>query len=412
VISQRIHAAPNGYLRTCWLTLSVVLNLGLLGVFKYFNFFADSLTQLFSFAGFALDAGTLHIVLPVGISFYTFQTMSYTIDVYRKELEPCRSLIDFFLYVSFFPQLVAGPIERGKHFLPQIQHARTVELNDLRTGLGLIVIGYFKKVFVADNCAVLADRVFDSSEPVSGILFLLGVYAFAWQIYGDFSGYTDIARGVAKTMGFDIMVNFRMPYFSSNPRDFWQRWHISLSTWLRDYLYIPLGGNRLSEKKCYRNLMVTMTLGGLWHGAAFTFVIWGVLHGFILCAHRKAAQIFGWALSEGGRTKSLKHAVQVVLFFHFICLTWVFFRAPSVQDAWHLVSTVQGLGLADLSWCRLLFFFIGPLLLLDLYNEVKNTSNAVLEMRGIYQGVILGLMTGAIVLCGNFDATPFIYFQF
>jgi len=266
--------------RKQFLAISIVANLSMLGFFKYFNFFAENLQALCCFFGFQVQPHFLNIILPVGISFYTFQTMSYTIDIYKGQLKPTRKFFDFALFVSFFPQLVAGPIERASHLLPQILSKRKVTIDKFCEGCYLIFWGLFLKVFVADNLARLVDPIFASDPPYNGVKVLLGLYAFAFQIFGDFAGYSNIARGLGKCMGFDIMVNFNLPYFVTNPSDFWRRWHISLSTWLRDYLYIPLGGNKKGTLFTYRNLAITMFLGGLWHGAAWTFIIWGAYRGY------------------------------------------------------------------------------------------------------------------------------------
>lgn len=293
--------------RRLFLVLSVATNLTILGFFKYFNFFVDTFeTALASTFGITTGGWTLHIILPVGISFYIFQTMSYTIDAYRGKVEASRSLIEVATYVSFFPQLVAGPIERASHLLPQFRRPRRVDRADFRHGLWLIVWGLFQKMVVADNMARLVDTTFapftaagpTPAVPEDGLRLLVVIYAFAIQIYCDFAGYTDIARGTARLLGFEIMLNFNLPYLAKDPSDFWRRWHISLSTWLRDYLYIPLGGNRRGTLQTYRNLMLTMLLGGLWHGAAWTFVLWGGFHGFILVVYRGlSASKERWALT-------------------------------------------------------------------------------------------------------------------
>jgi len=268
------------------LAVSIVASLGMLGFFKYWGFFIDSTTAFLSAVGLSVSVPVLEILLPVGISFYTFQTMSYTIDVYRGETKPTKNLADFALYVAYFPQLVAGPIERSSSLLPQILERRARREGDFAEGLSLVMLGLFMKVVVADNLALIANGGFSEHEDVTGADALMGVYAFAFQIYGDFAGYSLIARGVSKWLGIDLMTNFKMPYLARNPSDFWQRWHISLSSWLRDYLYIPLGGNRGKKWKVYRNLMLTMLIGGLWHGAGWTFICWGGLHGILLCIYR------------------------------------------------------------------------------------------------------------------------------
>jgi alginate O-acetyltransferase complex protein AlgI len=264
------------------LIISVITNLTLLGFFKYYNFFSTQFVTAFSNLGISVSLPALNIILPVGLSFYTFQSLSYTIDVYRGHAVPAKNFLDLAAYVSFFPQLVAGPIERASRFLPQFLKPRHLEPGDFGIGLYHVMIGLFKKVIVADNLAPIANMVFGKPPAdLTGPEVLIGVYAFAIQIYCDFSGYSSIAQGIAKWLGFDLMWNFKMPYFAVSPSDFWKRWHISLSSWLRDYLYIPLGGNRHGKLMMYRNLILTMALGGLWHGARWTFVIWGLYHGTI-----------------------------------------------------------------------------------------------------------------------------------
>ena len=316
--------------RRKWLvSASVVANLGVLGFFKYFNFFADSAAHLLGLVGLQASWTTLHIVLPIGISFYTFQSMSYTIDVYRRHMPPSRHYLDFLTFVSFFPPLVAGPINRAVDLLPLVEKPRRITRDGVTRGLFLILFGLFKKITVSDGVAGCVDALYNRGGPASGADVALATWLFAAQIYGDFSGYSDMARGLAKIMGFDLMLNFNQPYFAVNPSDFWRRWHISLSTWLRDYLYIPLGGNRGSESKTYRNLMTTMVLGGLWHGAAWNFVLWGVYQGGILCVHRVYAGFRRGTTKLQGLAGRLSFAVQVVLFFQVVCYGWLLFRARS-----------------------------------------------------------------------------------
>jgi len=320
--------------RRFFLVFSIFANLIILGVFKYYNFFADNFSALAeALFNITPNVGVLNIILPVGISFYTFQTMSYTIDVYRRRTEASCSLLEVAAYVSFFPQLVAGPIERGENLLPQFQCSRTINYVDLREGIWLILWGLYKKMVVADNMARIVNRTFapfdnlssTSVIPEDGVRLLVAIYAFAIQIYCDFSGYSDIARGTAKLLGFNIMVNFKLPYFAKSPIDFWRRWHISLSTWLRDYLYIPLGGNRAGAFKLYRNLMITMLLGGLWHGAAWTFVLWGVFHGVILILYRAFAP-----KSEEVQSNWWTSVLKGILTFHIVCFGWLIFRAQNL----------------------------------------------------------------------------------
>jgi len=327
--------------RKLFLTVSVCMNLGILGFFKYFDFFLENFKALLVSLGVQANLETLGIILPVGISFYTFQTMSYTIDIYRRELEPTRKFFDFALFVSFFPQLVAGPIERAKHLLPQILGPRIVTLDKIHQGAYLILWGLFMKMFVADNLAKLVDPVFAAETPRSGVEVLLALYAFAFQIFCDFAGYSEIARGLAKCLGIDLMVNFNLPYFATNPSDFWRRWHISLSLWLRDYLYIPLGGSRHGTFMTYRNLSLTMLLGGLWHGAAWTFVFWGAYQGVLLVVHRLAKPFLdGLPEIRNQVWRTLWWFVKVAVFFQFVCIGWLLFRAQSMHQVGQMLHSI------------------------------------------------------------------------
>lgn len=322
---------PAGH-RKRYLLISVVTNLSLLGFFKYFNFFATSMQDLLRGLGWAGEMYLLNIVLPVGISFYTFQALSYTIDVYRGQLHATRSFPDFLLAVLYFPHLVAGPIQRAQNLLSQVISPRAITRQKIVDGLHLIFWGFFKKVFIADNLAPIVHRVFASPDP-TGWDTLMALYAFAFQIYCDFSGYTDIARGVAKLMGFEFMLNFNLPYLSTNPQEFWTRWHISLSSWLRDYLYIPMGGNRHGEPKTYRNLMLTMVIGGLWHGAAWNFILWGFYQGLLLVVYRFLQPWLRSVFEVKGRVlNTFMFVLQVVVFFQFICYGWLLFRATSFHQ--------------------------------------------------------------------------------
>ncbi len=401
--------------RRLFLGLSVCANLGALAFFKYYNFFAASFAELCTtWVGWAPPY--LDIVLPVGISFYTFQTMSYTIDVYRREVSPTRSLTDLALYVAFFPQLVAGPIERAKSFLPQIQNERRITYDGFNQGCWLILFGLFKKVVIADNLAPLADAAFDQPGSTSGLQTMLGIYAFAFQIYGDFSGYTDIARGTSKLLGFDLRVNFRAPYFAVNPSDFWKRWHISLSSWLRDYLYIPLGGSRGGRWTTYRNLSITMLLGGLWHGAAWTFVAWGAFHAFLLVAHRSLTPSLSRIAPQSAYGQRLWTFVRVVCFFHLTCVGWTLFRARSLADVGTLLRSVlepasgnESLLYAQLLWMVALLL---PLVWLNLKQESANDLAVVHRWRAPVRFTLFMLLWSGIVLCGVTDGDEFLYFQF
>lgn len=407
--------------RRIGLMVSVGVGFGILGFFKYFNFFADSFAGLLTIAGFRPDIVTLNIVLPVGISFYTFQTMSYVIDVYRKKLEPAKNLIDFALYVSFFPQLVAGPIERAEHLLPQIQNPRRMSKGKFLEGLHLSFWGLFKKVVIADNMAQIADYVFMPGQVLPGWVTLIGIYAFAFQIYGDFSGYSDIARGTAKMMGFELMVNFRQPYLAANPSDFWKRWHISLSTWLRDYLYIPLGGSRHGTWQTYRNLAITMLLGGLWHGASWMFVVWGGYHALLLILYH-AYQSAVRTSPPGFWASRAMHAVKVCLTFHLVCLGWIFFRAhtwPQAAAIFSQIAHFQFAGLSSLIFYSPLSIGLTVFALLALWFAVQNYREYGGLPRLGFHNMPIGLKIPAYTILIGFyfltsvtHAKQFIYFQF
>lgn len=315
--------------RKRFLLFSLITNLGLLGFFKYCNFFVDSFHDFAKLFGFDVPLPTLRVILPIGISFYTFQALSYTIDVYRGKLHATRSFWDFFLAVLFFPHLVAGPIQRAANLITQVVNPRKTTRTQVVDGLHLMIWGFFKKVVVADGLAPMVNHIFNASS-VTGGEALIAVYAFAFQIYCDFSGYTDIARGVAKLMGFEFVLNFNLPYFATNPAEFWQRWHISLSSWLRDYLYIPLGGNQGGALLTYRNLMLTMILGGLWHGAAWNFVAWGFYHGLLLVGHRLATPALEKVtrVARGG-WQTPWFLVRLFVMFQLTCYGWLLFRARS-----------------------------------------------------------------------------------
>ncbi|MEO6214028.1 MAG: MBOAT family O-acyltransferase, partial [Vicinamibacterales bacterium] len=319
--------------RRLLLCASLGFNLALLGFFKYFNFFADSLQGLMLTVWWRMDDVTLRVLLPVGISFYTFVTMSYVIDVYRRELQPTRNIVNFAVFVAYFPHLVAGPILRASRLLPQVELPRCITREQVRDGLWLIAWGFFQKIFVADNLAPIVSRLFEPGGAPAGVNVLLGIYAFAFQIYGDFAGYSNIARGTSKLMGIELLENFRFPYLVRSPQEFWRHWHISLSTWLRDYLYIPLGGNRGGAGRAQRNLFLTMLLGGLWHGAAWTFVLWGAYHGVLLVIYRAARRIRtfdAWTAGPGALARITSWAVM----FHLTCYGWLIFRSRSVGQIW------------------------------------------------------------------------------
>jgi alginate O-acetyltransferase complex protein AlgI len=403
--------------RKRWVTASLVVELGILGVFKYFGFFLEELNRMLGALGLEHWEPGLRIILPAGISFYTFQALSYTIDVYRGRTVASRNFLDFALFISFFPQLVAGPIERSHHLLPQVENPRSrVSEGTFREGLYLVMTGLFLKIVIADNMAWLANFVFgaDPAE-LNGAEVLLGIYAFAFQIYGDFAGYSAIAIGVSKWLGFDLMENFRRPYFAASPREFWQRWHISLSSWLRDYLYIPLGGNRGREVITCRNLILTMVLGGLWHGAAWTFVVWGAFHGLWLTLHRV------WVNKRIGgdnvRQKQVRlgKALAVVATFHIVCVGWVFFRADNLEHAMKLLgSLLRAWHVTDLlaTGSCLMLFFLGPWLAFEYWMERHQDSKRLMGLAWGVRFIVYLYIVFMLLFFAAPSPVEFIYFQF
>ncbi len=396
------------------LGISLVSNLGILAFFKYFDFFVESGAAFLSAIGLPLELSLLHLILPVGISFYTFQTLSYTIDVYRGELRAERNLLTFSVFVAFFPQLVAGPILRAKSFLPQVASPRDLSTDRCYSGFALLFWGLFKKVVIADNLAHLVDPVFSSGEgPYNLSTVLLGVYAFTIQIYCDFSGYSDMARGIARMMGFDIPLNFNLPYFSSSPSEFWHRWHISLSSWLRDYLYIPLGGNRKGPRRTQINLLLTMALGGLWHGAAWTFVFWGVYHGLLLMIYRILKPVTDWLGERGGKhLMPARRLVAVTIFFHFTCLGWLIFRAESIDQIGAMLGGL--INITQLTWDGYgsLLICIAPLALMQAIQWTNDDLEPMYHWPAPIRGLVYCLMFYALVLFAGDYGKPFIYFQF
>jgi D-alanyl-lipoteichoic acid acyltransferase DltB (MBOAT superfamily) len=397
------------------LWLSIGFNLTLLGFFKYFNFFADNLHALFAAIGWQLDFVTVRILLPIGISFYTFVTMSYVIDVYRREIEPTRNLLDFAVFVAYFPHLVAGPILRATALLPQIAGLRQITPAQMREGAWLIAWGFFQKIFVADNLGPLVTKVFEADASPSGVNVLLATYAFAFQIYGDFAGYSNIARGTSKWMGIELIENFRFPYLVLTPQAFWRHWHISLSTWLRDYLYIPLGGSRGGAAKTRRNLLVTMLLGGLWHGAAWTFVLWGLYQGILLILYRPLESAFA-ALARPGRENAARRVVAWFLMFHLTCYGWLIFRSTSfgrLRDFTLSLFTRFAPATVDVSGLLVpLLVFTIPLVIVHLLEARADDVLAVPRLPAGLRYTIYVATLYLILLFGNFGGSDFIYFQF
>jgi len=408
--------------RKLLLLLSCTVNLGLLGFFKYYNFFIDTFVAAFSYIGMPFSPSSLQILLPVGISFYTFQTLSYTIDIYRQKLKPTRDFIAFSAFVSFFPQLVAGPIERATHFLPQFFKSRHFSAERAVDGLRQIGWGLVKKVVIADNCARFADLFFSTGTSYTGSALFLGAVFFAFQIYGDFSGYSDIAIGTARLFGFELKQNFNVPYFSRTMAEFWRRWHISLSSWFRDYVYIPLGGSRCGRVKQIRNVCIVFLLSGLWHGAGWTFVLWGAIHA-VLCipalfhnSHRKQTG----TVAQGRLLPRFTEQLHMALTFCLVTITWVFFRAESIPHALEYLHRMSMVSLAELPRFPDRIQALRTLALVCLFLGVewwgRHRAYAI-EGIGCIETKSLRILCyyallAVIVFLGNFSENPFIYFQF
>lgn len=400
--------------RKLLLGISLVGNLGMLGFFKYYNFFVASWIEAWSSVGITMEASTLNIILPVGISFYTFQTLSYTIDVYRKEMQPTKNFIDFAAFVTFFPQLVAGPIERASHLLPQFYKKRTFNYQNAVDGVKLIIWGMFKKVVVADNCAFFVNTIFENPEAYSSGELFVGMVFFAFQIYGDFSGYSDMAIGISKLFGFDLMVNFKFPYFSRDIAEFWRRWHISLSTWFRDYIYIPLGGSKGTQGLQIRNVMIIFLVSGFWHGANWTYVVWGLFHALLFLPlllfnvnrSHLITKSYGWL-----------DFAKIGVTFLVVCIGWVFFRADSITDAFQYLAhlfELKSLGLslfyktnANLMIFALSVLAVGILSMQELVWVIKKRDLPKISAFGALLLVLI------IFFMGSFkNQMDFIYFQF
>lgn len=348
-VGQLLAREKKQSIRKLWLWTSIIVNLGFLGFFKYYNFFLENFITAFSFFGNEFQAQSLQIILPVGISFYTFQTLSYTIDVYKKKFAPTKDFIAFTAFVSFFPQLVAGPIERASNLLPQFYTPRVFNYSKATDGLRQILLGLFKKVVIADNCAIYANMIFNNSDDYSGSTLLIGALFFTFQIYGDFSGYSDIAIGTSRLFGFHLKQNFNFPYFSRDIAEFWRRWHISLSTWFRDYLYIPLGGSRGSLSKVIRNIFIIFIVSGFWHGANWTFIVWGALNALyflpLLIAKKNRTHLD--PIAAGKKWPSLKEVTFMGITFGLTVFAWIFFRAENISHALSILSEIASHSLFD-----------------------------------------------------------------
>ena len=404
--------------RKILLWLSIVVNLGLLGFFKYFNFFAESFAAAFTLLGHRVSLSSLSIVLPVGISFYSFQALSYSIDVYRRKIEPTKDVVSYFAFISFFPQLVAGPIERAAQLLPQFTTQRTFKPQDGAEGARLILWGLFKKVVVADNCAIYVNSVFADYSNATSIELVLGVIFFAFQIYGDFSGYSEMAIGTARLFGFRLMTNFRTPYFARDIAEFWRRWHISLTTWFRDYVYVPLGGSRHGKWRTIFNTWLIFIVSGFWHGANWTFIMWGFLNSLfflpLLINTRNRRNLN--TIAENSLLPSFKESLQVILTFFLVCSTWIFFRSDSLVNSLEYIYSIfnpgngiarQGIGI-DLIWLAIIMLLAFEWLF---RKEAVPFNNW--ETRPFIRYVAYILTILFILFLGSYvNPLTFIYFQF
>jgi alginate O-acetyltransferase complex protein AlgI len=408
-----IEHAPVERRRKLWLYLSVFANMGVLAYFKYCNFFIHSAQSALASLGWRLDDLTLHVILPIGLSFHVFQGLSRTADCYRGVIKPEGSLTTVAAYLAFFPQLVAGPIERAKHLIPQFESVRPLTGEMFRSGSLLFIWGLFMKVVVADNAAPIANAAFAHSATIDGGTALAGILAFTVQIYCDFCGYSNMARGLARCLGFDLMANFNLPYFSRTPSEFWRRWHISLSTWLRDYLYVGLGGNRHGEARTYRNLMLTMLLGGLWHGAAWTFVVWGAFHGLILVGYR-ALRVDSFLERRAFWTAQglPLHVAAWVLMMILVMIGWAFFRATSFSMAADMLRAPFGAGEFRTDQLQALLTIVAPLAVVECVQRLRSWPEvlAVGPFLWRFTAVVVVIMT--ILLVSAPAGQSFIYFDF
>ncbi|MBN2342639.1 MAG: MBOAT family protein [Deltaproteobacteria bacterium] len=411
VIGGTIHRTNSAMRRKLLLATSLVINLGILCTFKYFNFFAREFTALMGVFDVQVTPWKLEVLLPVGISFYTFQSLSYTIDIYKKELEPAKWFFQYLLFVAFFPQLVAGPIVRAKKLLPQFWHAPRVSNDEGSRAIFLIAFGLVKKVVIADYIGGhLVDPVFSNPQMYSGIETLAASYGYAFQIYADFSAYSDIAIGSAALLGFEIPINFNAPYRATDLRDFWQRWHISLSSWLRDYLYIPMGGSKKGTGRTYFNLMATMVIGGLWHGASLTFVFWGAIHGLALVLTRVIQRL---KLTAAIPPRIAK-LTGIVLTFHVVCAAWIFFRSPDFETALLMFKTIAtgGIGIANMAFPALAVLLAAVCIHQMPENWMEQAKKQFARIPAIVQAaLVIGMIIAADKLAQT-DVAPFIYFQF
>jgi D-alanyl-lipoteichoic acid acyltransferase DltB (MBOAT superfamily) len=413
----KIFESSNPKMKKFWLYLSIVVNLGFLGVFKYYNFFADTFVDFFSILGFNIQLNSIQLILPVGISFYTFHGLSYILDIYNNRIKPERNFIDYAVFVSFFPLLVAGPIERATHLLPQILKKREFDFSKSVDGLRQILWGLFKKIVIADNCAEYANLIFNNSSDYSGSTLLLGAIFFAFQIYCDFSGYSDIAIGTARLFGIDLLRNFAFPYFSRDIAEFWRRWHISLTTWFRDYLYIPLGGSRGRTIETIRNTFIIFVVSGFWHGANWTFIIWGMLNAiyFLPSMLTKNNRKFIEIVAKGKNLPTLKEFSLMILTFTLTLFAWIFFRANNTTHALSYLNEIFSKSL--FSFPQVFPIVRISLIILFIFIEwIGRENNYAIEKIGLgwkryYRWIFYYSIIAMIFLLGGKQA-QFIYFQF
>ena len=417
-IGRQLKKEENQRNRKALLWTSILINLGFLGFFKYYNFFLDNFITAFSFFGQNIQANSLNIILPVGISFYTFQTLSYTIDVYKRNLEPTKDFIAFSAFVSFFPQLVAGPIERATHLLPQFYTKRTVDYSKAVDGMRQILLGLFKKIVIADNCAEYANQIFNNSADMNGSTLVLGALFFTFQIYGDFSGYSDIAIGTSRLFGFDLKQNFNFPYFSRDIAEFWRRWHISLSTWFRDYLYIPLGGSRGGTWMKVRNTFIIFIVSGFWHGANWTFIVWGALNAIyflpLLLTNNNRNNLE--TVAKGKLLPSIKEFLFMFLTFILTVFAWIFFRAENIGHATSYFATIfspslfENFEIFPSGLLMLIMFF----LLIEWINRNKQYGLEKFSKKKheFIDVLLLFIVFWSVVIWNSNKEVEFIYFQF
>lgn len=401
---------------TFWLTLSIAINLGFLGFFKYYNFFIENFAELLSSFGFGVNMWVLKVILPVGISFYTFHGLSYVIDVYKKRIPAERNYVDYAVFVSYFPLLVAGPIERATHLLPQIQRKRSFDYEKAKDGMAQILWGFFKKMVIADNCAPIVNEIFNNYHTESASNLVLGAVLFAFQIYGDFSGYSDIALGTSRLFGLELLKNFSFPYFSRDIAEFWRRWHISLSSWFRDYLYIPLGGSKGGLWMKIRNTFIIFLVSGFWHGANWTFIIWGGLNALfflpLLIAEKNRHNLE--VVAMGKIIPSFREVFSILMTFTLTCFAWIFFRSESVSDA---IGYIKGIFSESLfsfptQFRLVLSGLIVFMLVIEWWNRTHDYGLKIQDRKPWVQSVIYIIVAYLILNFANFGSNEFIYFQF